>query len=85
MGGIKPKRCGSTHQYLITARKSGNCFVTERAEKTQWVLRLILWFVTSYTMIIIVHETAHAVVAYAFGLNPTLYQFWVVSTLTVQR
>jgi hypothetical protein len=38
---------------------------------------LILWFVTSYTIIIIVHETAHAVVAYAFGLNPTLYQFWV--------
>ena len=51
--------------------------VTERAEKIQWVLRMILWFVTSYTIIIIVHERAHAVVAYAFGLNPTLFQFWV--------
>src|SRR5262245_40002874 len=39
--------------------------------------RRILWFATAYTIVIIVHEGAHAVTAGAFGLEPTLYHFWV--------
>jgi hypothetical protein len=38
--------------------------------------RRILWFALAYTVVIIVHETAHAVVAAGFGLQTTLHQFW---------
>jgi hypothetical protein len=41
------------------------------------MLRRILWFATAYTLVIIVHETAHALTAYALGLDTTLYHFWV--------
>ena len=41
------------------------------------MLRRILWFATAYTLVIIVHETAHALTAYALGLETTLYHFWV--------
>ena len=39
--------------------------------------RRILWFATAYTIVIIVHEGAHALAARAFGFEATLYQFWV--------
>jgi hypothetical protein len=39
--------------------------------------RRILWFATAYTLVIIVHEAAHALTAYALGLETTLYHFWV--------
>jgi hypothetical protein len=42
-----------------------------------WILRLVVWFTTAYTIIIIFHEAAHAFVAHVLGLHPTLYQFWV--------
>jgi hypothetical protein len=41
------------------------------------MLRRILWFATAYTLVIIVHETAHALTAFALGLDTTLYHFWV--------
>jgi hypothetical protein len=41
------------------------------------MLRRILWFATAYTLVIIVHETAHALTASALGLETTLYHFWV--------
>ena len=40
------------------------------------MLRRILWFATAYTLVIIVHETAHALTACALGLETTLYHFW---------
>jgi hypothetical protein len=40
------------------------------------VIRRILWFPTAYTIVIIVHEAAHAWTARALGLEVTLYHFW---------
>ena len=40
------------------------------------VIRRILWFATAYTIVIIVHELAHAVTAASFGLEVTLFHFW---------
>jgi hypothetical protein len=42
-----------------------------------WIFRPVVWFATAYTTIIILHESAHALAAYALGLHPTLFQFWV--------
>ena len=39
------------------------------------VTRQIRWFATAYTMVIIVHEAAHALTSYALGLETTLYDF----------
>ena len=39
--------------------------------------RRILWFATAYSIVIIVHEGAHALAAYALGLETTLFNFWV--------
>jgi len=39
--------------------------------------RRVLWYALAYTIVIIVHEAAHAATARAFGLEPTLYHFWV--------
>lgn len=39
--------------------------------------RRILWFTTAYTVVIIVHEAAHALTSSAFGFETTLYHFWV--------
>ena len=39
--------------------------------------RRILWYAVAYTIVIIVHEGAHAIVAGTFNLEPTLYHFWV--------
>jgi hypothetical protein len=40
------------------------------------VTRQILWFAVAYTLVIIVHEAAHAVTASALGLDVTMFQFW---------
>ena len=42
-----------------------------------WMLRPAAWFGTAYTLIIIIHETAHAVTAAALGIPSTLFNFWV--------
>jgi hypothetical protein len=42
-----------------------------------WILRPIIWFPTAYTIVIIVHEGAHAVTAVALGFPSTLFNFWV--------
>ena len=42
-----------------------------------WVLRSVVWFVTAYTIITIIHEAAHAVTAVALGIPSTLFNFWV--------
>jgi len=39
--------------------------------------RLTLWFATAYTIVILVHEAAHGLVARAVGLHATLFHFWV--------
>ena len=46
------------------------------------MIRRTLWFATAYTIVIIVHEAAHAVTASALGLETELYQFWVNIDLT---
>jgi hypothetical protein len=48
-----------------------------RTTPRSWTLRPLLWFVTAYTLIIICHETAHAVAALALGVPSTLFNFWV--------
>lgn len=41
------------------------------------VARFVLWFFTTYTIVIVVHEAAHALTAYGVGLTAVLHQFWV--------
>ena len=47
-----------------------------------WILRHVVWFATAYTIIIILHEAAHALTAYALGFPSTLFNFWVNSDFT---
>ena len=42
-----------------------------------WILRPTLWFTTAYTLVIVVHEAAHAVTAVGLGMPATLFNFWV--------
>ena len=42
-----------------------------------WFLRIVVWFPTAYTIIIIAHEGAHALSAIALGFPSTLFNFWV--------
>ena len=39
------------------------------------MVRRVLWFATAYTIVIIVHEGAHAITAYGLGLEATLFNF----------
>ena len=41
------------------------------------VSRVALWYATSYTIVILVHEAAHGLAARAVGLHATLFHFWV--------
>jgi hypothetical protein len=45
--------------------------------RTDWIFRPVLWFVTASTINVVLHEGAHALAAFAVGLHPTLYQYWV--------
>jgi hypothetical protein len=45
--------------------------------RADWILRPILWFVTASTITAVLHEGAHALTAFALGLPPTLYQYYV--------
>jgi hypothetical protein len=47
--------------------------------ESRWasLTRRVLWFATAYTIVIIVHEAAHAAAARGFGFDTTLYHFWV--------
>jgi hypothetical protein len=45
--------------------------------RADWMLRPILWFTTASTINVLLHEGAHAVTARAFGIQPTLFQYWV--------
>lgn len=40
------------------------------------MMRRALWFATAYTIVIIVHESAHAITACGLGLDATLFNFW---------
>jgi hypothetical protein len=42
-----------------------------------WFLRVVVWFPTAYTIVIIAHESAHALAAAALGFSSTLFNFWV--------
>lgn len=39
--------------------------------------RFVLWFVSAYTIVILLHESAHAIVAHGLGLTAVLHHFWV--------
>jgi hypothetical protein len=45
--------------------------------RADWIFRPVLWFVTASVINVILHEGAHAAMAAALGLHPTLYQYWV--------
>ena len=45
--------------------------------RADWIFRPILWFTTAATIHIILHESAHALMAFALGVPNTLYQYWV--------
>jgi hypothetical protein len=45
--------------------------------RADWIFRPVLWYTTASMISIILHEGAHAVLAAALGLRPTLYQYWV--------
>jgi hypothetical protein len=45
--------------------------------RADWILRPVLWFVTASTINVVLHEGAHFLTAFALGLQPTLYQYWV--------
>ena len=45
--------------------------------RADWIFRPILWFTTASTIQVILHETAHALMAFALGVPNTLYQYWV--------
>ena len=47
------------------------------AVSATWFLRIVVWFPTAYTIVIIAHEGAHAVSAVALGFPSTLFNFWV--------
>lgn len=47
-----------------------------------WFLRVVLWFPTAYTIVIIAHEGAHALSAVALGFPSTLFNFWVDNEFT---
>ena len=41
------------------------------------MIRPALWFATAYTIVIIVHEAAHALTGVALRYPSTLFNFWV--------
>lgn len=41
------------------------------------IRRRVLWYALAYTLVIIVHEGAHAATSRAFGLETILHHFWV--------
>ena len=45
--------------------------------RADWIFRPILWFTTASTIHVILHESAHALMAFALGVPNTLYQYWV--------
>jgi hypothetical protein len=51
--------------------------VAETVTNLHLVARRTLWFATAYTIVIIVHEAAHALTARGLGLDATLFHFWV--------
>jgi hypothetical protein len=57
---------------------SGSPAISSNGRITRtWLLRPVIWFPTAYTIVIIVHEGAHAVTAVALGFPSTLFNFWV--------
>jgi hypothetical protein len=62
--------CGSM---AITARTTS----APAAASATWFLRIVVWFPTAYTIVIIAHEGAHALTAVALGFPSTLFNFWV--------
>ena len=45
--------------------------------RADWIFRPILWFTTAWTIQVILHESAHAWMAFALGVPSTLFQYWV--------
>jgi hypothetical protein len=45
--------------------------------RADWIFRPVLWFTTASTIHVILHESAHALMAFALGVPSTLHQYWV--------
>lgn len=45
--------------------------------RADWIFRPILWCTTASIIHVVLHEGAHALMAFALGVPPTLYQYWV--------
>jgi hypothetical protein len=45
--------------------------------RADWIFRPVLWFVTASTINVILHEGAHALLAFSLGVPSTLRQYWV--------
>ncbi len=45
--------------------------------RADWIFRPLLWFVTASTINVLLHEGAHAVTGFSFGMTATLHQYWV--------
>lgn len=50
---------------------------TANKSSRTWVLRAVVWFATVYTIVILIHEAAHAAAAVLQGIPATLFNFWV--------
>lgn len=45
--------------------------------RADWIFRPLLWFTTASVLHVILHESAHALMAFALGVPNTLHQYWV--------
>ena len=48
----------------------------------RWVLRPVLWFAAASIATTILHELAHACVAFSLGVRSTLFSYWADLDLT---
>ena len=53
--------------------------------RRSWVLRPILWFATASIATTILHELAHASVAFALGVRSVLFSYWADLDLTAAQ
>src|SRR5205823_3461429 len=76
---IRPFSIRSTRTRGSSRSGSASCCICSPGVVTRadWILRPILWFTTASTIHVILHEGAHALMAFALNVPNTLYQYWV--------
>jgi hypothetical protein len=62
---------------LAAGGPEGLHYTCDAMTRADWIWRPILWFTTASTIHVILHESAHALMAFALGVPTTLYQYWV--------